>query len=337
MTRSLTEHESLHLTHTTSDEWDAQGTLHTKGILDIEDFDQKIKKFKDKGIVERMVDWGAKIFIPASLAIIAFLGHQFAQLQEDNKTIQRFVDKAAQASGTRQEVLTNYGRRISDLVVSHNLKQSRPTDEVRKVAKGETLITLRRLYNVENEKQYAELPDNKIKQLETTLSKYDDAGELKGLLVRFLYDSDLLTRDEQIVDLSGSNITRVNLNYAPLPDINLKGAWLTWGTFLNADLRRADLSRTDLKGADFQGANLTNANLEKADLRGIVPEKTDETSTVEKTKLQGAILVGDKLNLSGACYDENTLIDWNLIDSKHKADMRDTTGEDPTVPCKDLP
>ena len=178
------------------------------------------------------------------------IGLQFKKLQQDKATIQRYVDRAAQASGTKQKVLTDYGTRISDLVINNNLKQlplispidENRIDEIRNVARGEKLIALRRLDDKVEIEQSVDLPKEKIAQLKDVLRKYNDAGELKGLLVRFLYESELLIGVDPIVNLSGANITRVNLNYAPLPDIDLKGAWLTWGKFLNADLRRANLS-----------------------------------------------------------------------------------------------
>lgn len=369
MTQNLTanEHESLHLTHSSPSEWDTQGTLH---LYD----DTKNGSFA----------WWEKILIPIISGIliggaavgIAFSGNRFNEVQQVNATLQRYKDRAIQASGTRQKVLTDYSERISNLVVVNALKQSLSTDDIRKVARGETLIALRRLDdNGEGEKLIKDATDllKSTAPLESidALSGFNDAGDMKGLLVRFLFESKLLTdgndpinpetqppANNPVVVLSGANITRVVLENADLPRIDLRGAWLTGGNFQNAimryadlydanlkysnfentdlrdaDLEKADLSNSNLKKANLRRANLINTNLKEADLRGADLQETIlNNANLEKADLRGATLAGANLNLNNACYNENT-----LIDSKHKVSMRDATGEDLNVPCKDLP
>jgi Pentapeptide repeats (8 copies) len=76
-------------------------------------------------------------------------------------------------------------------------------------------------------------------------------------------------------DLSGKNLSGVNLVGANLSKCNLKGVDLS-----NANLERADLSESDLERANLSGANLrmvslklsgmTGANLENAILDGAI-------------------------------------------------------------------
>ncbi len=329
MTQNLDE--SLHLININSSpsEWDTRGTLHTKGTLDITkgtlDIYDRTEKGKFAFLLEKMFPVLTG-FMTAYIAILgSLLAHHFNLFQANNAAFQRYQDRAIQASGTRQKVLTDYSERISDLTKESNFASLSNDPNIKLKLKGETLIALRRLDdNGEGEKLISNA-ERKITQLNQTpffnfiestdtLRGFDDADELKGLLVRFLFESELLTRDEQIVDLSGANITRVNLNYAPLPNIDLKGAWLTSGTFLNADLRRANLSGTDLKeadlrGANLQGADLTDVKLQKADLRGIDLQTTDGTvphiTNLREADLRGANLQG--VNLTDADLEKADL------------------------------
>ena len=84
-------------------------------------------------------------------------------------------------------------------------------------------------------------------------------------------------------DLSGANLTNINLIEADLSRTNLKGANLTNAKLIAANLSNANLANADLTNAKLIGADLTSANL------------TD-------TKLTGANLT-------------NTIPDWTLIDT----------------------
>lgn len=68
-------------------------------------------------------------------------------------------------------------------------------------------------------------------------------------------------------DLSGANLTRMNLQGVDLYRAKLSGADLT-----STDLRGAYLRRTDLSGANLADTNLKNANMTDADLTGAILE-----------------------------------------------------------------
>jgi hypothetical protein len=164
----------------------------------------------------------------------------------------------------RQNVLQSYIRDMTELLLDRRLAAPVPISTatpdpnstttpvpkspVRQIARASTLSALRQL-----------------------------DGERKGLLVRFLYESNLIGAPPDIapiIDLSGADLSDANLE-----DVRL----------IDADLRGANLSRANLHGAILHLAALRNANLNDADLTGADPE--------------GAILRG--INLGDADWDSN--------------------------------
>jgi hypothetical protein len=123
----------------------------------------------------------------------------------------------------------------------------------------------------------------------TVLPRLD--GGRKGSVVRFLYESGLISKDRPIViltradlreaDLFGFHLEEANLygtdlrvaslrmtflsganlNNTLLVDANLYGAHLSGASLSNAYLMRAFLSSTQLDNADLSGANLTGAEV----------------------------------------------------------------------------
>ena len=79
-------------------------------------------------------------------------------------------------------------------------------------------------------------------------------------------------------DLSGADLSRVNLHFAVLMDADISftdlrravlfGADLRCADLHNADLRCADLHNADLRGADLRGVDLHNADICNARLYG---------------------------------------------------------------------
>ncbi len=151
----------------------------------------------------------------------------------------------------KEDELQTYLDKMSEFLLEKGLRESKPENEVRKIAQARGLTVLHRL-----------------------------DGDRKGSVLRFLCESNLITRskDNGIIRLNRADLSLANLFRATLCNTNLSESLLIDANLLFADLSRADLSGADLSGADLKWANLNNAilirtiltkaKLDGADLRG---------------------------------------------------------------------
>lgn len=216
----------------------------------------------------------------------------------------------------RETAFQTYLDRMTDLLLEKGLRQSKPSAEVRDIARARTLTVLRGL-----------------------------DGPHKGILVRFLYEADLI-KSRAIIDLSGADLSgahlkKANLNDACLGQADLSGADLGAATLNKANLHRAILIVADLSGADLYRANLSQANLTEAllvvaklnetdlsyaDLHGANLEGADLIRTnLRDVDLHEAILIAASLtgaNLTGANLHGANLEAADLIEATlHGADL----------------
>ena len=135
--------------------------------------------------------------------------------------------------------------------------------------------------------QHWSIEDNKGKTEDNTLRRLAKAevlsvlgtldGPRKRILVRFLYESDLLEKN-----ISGFSLHGANLNEADLSRLKLSDSFLSGVRLRSANLNRAKLDGADLSGSDLRDlsdgdpsdANVRHANLEgtrlkRTDLRGV--------------------------------------------------------------------
>jgi uncharacterized protein YjbI with pentapeptide repeats len=209
------------------------------------------------------------------------LAEWYAQHERDLEA-QRFQETAFQT----------YLDRMTELLLEKGLRRSKPGDEVRDIARARTLTALRGL-----------------------------DGPHKGILVRFLHESELI-KNKGIIDLRGANLRGADLHQAKLNGVDLSGVDLSGADLSEADLRGANLegaviivanlSETDLQGANLSGVNLTEAVMNGANFSGVNLSESD---------LHGANLEGvnlEKANLGRANLYGAVLIDANLS----QADLR---------------
>ena len=197
-------------------------------------------------------DWTEAILLPL---VLALLGAGFTAVQFIITSEQQKADGVAKDIETKEQVLTDYSKTISELVTKDKLGNEN-YESVKNIARGQTLIALRRLDSGDESK--------------------DDTGKLKGLLIRYLYDAQLIGYDYgtdgshkklPVIDLRQANLNNLVLEDAWLLNIDLSGTELNNGNFKNADLKDADLRDADLRDADLTAADLRDANLRDADLR----------------------------------------------------------------------
>ncbi len=188
----------------------------------------------------------------------------------------------------REAALQAYIDKMADLLEKH-LRESKPEEEVRKIANIRTLTILPRL-----------------------------DGRRKGFVVQFLLDSGLISinkdvdrekayelNDLSIISLFGADLSGADLN-GPyrLNDVNLAGAILNDAHLEKTDLSGAHLHYAELNGAHLEKADLTKAYLVDAKLKGVRLERARLLNAhLAAADLSGAFLISavmDQVDLTGA-------------------------------------
>jgi uncharacterized protein YjbI with pentapeptide repeats len=162
----------------------------------------------------------------------------------------------------------------------------------------------------------AELPSNPDPAADTsaqaqTLTVLPDLEpDQKRTVMQFLYQADLIDKDNPRIrlfyadltsanlegtdaqdnkfvldnaNLRGVNLTDADLQYISMKGVNLSPSLLANTDFSNADLSDANLNHTYLGGADLSGADLSAADLQTA--TGLTQEQIDEAIGDGHTRL----------------------------------------------------
>ena len=188
-------------------------------------------------------DWLQLLAVLAIPVVVAFVSISFSTQQDANNQRQHQIDlKIAQdnrqndvqlANDQQQEAtLKSYLDDMSDLLLNHNLRNPKPADEVRQVARERTLTALRRLKANRNK-----------------------------IVLQFLQDAQLIGIKNAVIDLSNADLGGDDLSGANLSNANLRGANLSYATLSYADLSNTNLSYTILSNADLSYAILSNATV----------------------------------------------------------------------------
>ena len=205
--------------------------------------------------------------------------------KKDHKIAQQARASEQQIAGDRlrQASLEVYYDRMTELLLTHKLREAAAEAEERSLARARTLAVARGL---------------------------DE--ERKAQLLAFLQTSGLIGRNNPVIDLRGVDFSGANLSGADLIEAHLRRANLSEANLSGADLSEADLGGANLGGANLGGAYLSGAillmaNLSGANLSGVVLSKAD---------LRGVGLSGADLSmadLSGAGLSGTNLSRANLV------------------------
>jgi hypothetical protein len=142
------------------------------------------------------------------------------------------AEHALEDQRLQEATLEAYRNQINTYILKEGLRHSKEGEEVRRLARTQTLTVLGRL-----------------------------GPEGKASVVRFLYKASLIDKERPLVDLG-----EADLSEAKLGQTELRGADLAHADLHGADLHGADLSDANLFGADLYEANLNGADLSGADL-----------------------------------------------------------------------
>jgi hypothetical protein len=176
------------------------------------------------------------------------------------------IHSESTSESERTAILQLYLDRLSELLRKDGLRESKPNDIVRSIARRQTL---------------------------TVLPKLD--AERKGHILRFLCEACLIP----IIDLEGADLSGVNLRQADLRYAHLKKGNLNDADLFAANLSDADLTNASLRNATLCLANLSNASLIVADLSNAnLAQACLSSAQLDHACLDGTILFG--VHLYGA-------------------------------------
>ena len=173
-------------------------------------------------------DWMQLLFIPVVLAVAGFWFNH----RENKAANKRYMDDQAIAhDNQRAAALEAYIDKMSELLLDKEnpLRQSKPEDEERKIARVRTLTVLPRL----------------------------DGGRKRNV-IHFLVESGLIGKGESYLIERGADLSKADLSQFKLSGVELSGA----------NLSEANLTGAELSGANLSGANLSGADLSYANLKG---------------------------------------------------------------------
>ncbi len=131
-------------------------------------------------------DWLQLLIIPVVLALAGYVINLTISRSEQEATKQRAkTEQEIAQDNQRETALQEYIDRMSELIIEKKVRDSRPEDEVRTIARVRTLTVLPRLDPIR-----------------------------KRSVLQFLYESGLIDKDKRIIDLSGADLSRADLSGA---------------------------------------------------------------------------------------------------------------------------
>jgi len=226
-------------------------------------------------------DWLDLAFVPLSLALVAAW---FTWRQ--NAGNQKIASE-----NVKETEFQFYLEKLTDLILTKRLLRSRPDSEIRKLATAHTLRVFRRL-----------------------------DPERRKLLLRFLFEAELVLGDSPIIPLdnvdiqdvalSKTDLTRINLCYA-----NCQGANFSNAILINSYLAGVKLEKANLSGSHLNGSLLNNAALTQA----VLKEARLVDAKLICADFSGADLTG--ADLSGADLDravlKNCKVEYHQLEKAH--------------------
>lgn len=217
-------------------------------------------------------DWLQLLLVPVILlGGILWLGIQQRQDNQQLVQQQRATTTSIAAQQQQDALVANYQNQITDMMLHDNLLKAQAISPASQVAQVRTLSVFRQANPAS-----------------------------KAILLRFLYDTNLINNDFHIISMRGVDVTNayfylqnldlrdtylsgVNLHSSDMQNINL-----SFATLLFADLSATNLHGADLHGTDMHNVDLTGADLSDANLKDSVGLSNDQLAKVKS--LAGAIM-----------------------------------------------
>jgi uncharacterized protein YjbI with pentapeptide repeats len=218
----------------------------------------KTKQMAKNYAPKTLWDWLQLLLVPIIL-LAGILWLSILQNQDNQQLMQQQRDIATRIAAQQQQntLLANYETQITDMMLHDNLLKAQTISPASQVAQVRTLAVFRQLN-----------PDS------------------KALLLRFLYDTNLINNDFHIISMRGVDVTNAHLASLDLRDTYLSGADLHGSDMRGINLSFATLVFTDLSGSNLHGADLHATDLHNVDLTGADLSNANLKDTVGLTNDQ---------------------------------------------------
>lgn len=218
-------------------------------------------------------DWLELILIPFFIALTGWLISWNNQKRSlEKETIQN-----------QQNLLKEYLNSIKELLLEKKLRDSEKKSEVRSVARALTLNFFR-----------------------------NSDSERKGIVLQFLFESDLITINP-IINLLGVKLNRTNLDRIRLKNVQIKGSSFRGSSFQNSNLIQCDFRTTNFSACNLSNSNLDGTNFTYCDMVGVIIRNVD----LRKTILEGVDF--SKADLTNSILSQNQ---YNSLKSTTKSKIK---------------
>jgi len=193
-----------------------------------------------------LYDWLQLAVVPAVLTFGVWWLTRLQQRRDQHLVDERDKsEREISLDNQHEAALQKYIDSMSAILLEKDLSKLDELDKVRKIGRVRTL---------------------------TVLPRCD--GRRKAIVLQFLCESDLINKDNKVIDLEGADfseaklckaqlskadLSRANLNRANLIEANLIEAKLCSTILIGANLSSSKLFGTDLRGVDLSEANLIGA------------------------------------------------------------------------------
>lgn len=218
--------------------------------------------------VRRALWKGLQLLLLPLVLIAGLIWYNGQQNQRSLSLMQRQqqVSMTVAASQRQDQLMTSYLSQMSDFLAHDKLLSSRPMDDVRRAAQALTLTVLPQMG-----------PEN------------------KGVIMRFLFETQLINNDFRIINLAQADLSNALLRNVDLRDTDLLGANLGGANLQGANLSYATLVFTNFSGANLRGANIRGADMRNTNLAGAIlaaANLKDVTGTSNNQLAQAKSLTG---------------------------------------------
>ncbi len=206
-------------------------------------------------------DWLQLLIIPGVLAVGGYLFNYTTSRNDREATEKRTQaerEAAEKRAETEREIALDNQReaalqacidRMAELLLVNGLRESKPGDEIRTIARMRIVAVVQGL-----------------------------DGIRKRILLIFLHEAGLINRNGAIIELWGvvfnhSDLRGIDLRNADLHGTSMSGTNFSGTLLSGADLSNANLRKAIFSGTDLGGVNLNGAFLEGAYLRDAILTK----------------------------------------------------------------